>query len=168
MTIYSDKLSVCWSFWPISDQVKKSIFTDTSLCFKRPIFLFLHNFFVCYSSTFELLLCYYQNLHFDGSEVGDVTELKFLSRVDMTGNSPKFLKFILSPVMTNKPFTMISFCQCLEHTTCSPLRSCKILSFSNSAGPFPWPDLICNQYIKRKMNFPHGGRIISACNTVQN
>lgn len=28
------------------------------------------------------------------------------------------------------------------HTTCSPLRSCRSLNFSNSDGPFPCPDLI--------------------------
>ena len=29
-----------------------------------------------------------------------------------------------------------------EPTTCSPLRSCRSLNFSNSDGPFPCPDLI--------------------------
>lgn len=141
ITICLDKLSLCPSFGPntsISNQEKKKTFSLTPhYTFQEANLPFFALFFVCYSSTFKLLLCYYQYLHFDRSKVGDVTELKFLSQANMTGNSPKFVKFILSLVMTNKPFTMISFCQCLKHTTCSPLRSCKILSFSNSAGPFP-------------------------------
>ena len=127
---------------------KKNIFTDTSLRFKRPTFLFLL-YFLSVTLVHSSYYCVITSIYILTGEKRDVTELKFLSWVNMTDNNPKF---ILSPVMTNKPFTMISLCQCLEHTTCSPLRSCKILSFSNSAGPFPWPDLICNQYI-RKVNF---------------
>ena len=115
-------------------------------------------FFVCYSSTFKLLLCFYQYLHFDWSE-----ERCDWAKISCAGQHDRQQ----SLVMTNKPFTMVSLCQCLKHTTCSPLRSCKILSFSNSAGPFPWPDLICNQYI-RKVNCLHGGRMISVCNKEQN
>lgn len=39
-------------------------------------------------------------------------------------------------------------------TTCSPLRSCRSLNFSNSEGPFPWPDLIWKKFKWKQVFFP--------------
>ena len=49
-------------------------------------------FFVCYSSTFKLLLCYYQYLHFDWSEERrDWAKISFAGQL-MTGNNPKLIE----------------------------------------------------------------------------
>lgn len=157
-------LPVIWTKYFNKQPGKEEHFHWHPITFQGDNLLFLDYFLACYSSTFKLLNCVITGIYILTGQQRDMTELKFLLQVNMTGNNPKF---ILSLFMTNKLFTMISFCQCLQHTTCSPLRSCKILSFSNSAGPFPWPDLICNQYVK-KMIFLHSGRIISVRNTVQN
>ena len=70
---------------------KKNIFTDTSLRFKRPTFLFLL-YFLSVTLVHSSYYCVITSIYILTGQKRDVTELRFLSRVNMIGNNPKLIQ----------------------------------------------------------------------------